>query len=341
MLTRIEPADSGVHEAAELIRCGELVAFPTETVYGLGADAGNYAAIQRIYRVKGRPVNNPLIVHVPDYAAAVEYSQRFPATAVILAKTFWPGPLTLVLQRNDRISPEVSAGKNTVAIRCPNHPVALALLRESGRPIAAPSANRSGYTSPTTAKHVADELEGRIPLILDGGPCEVGLESTVVDMTGAVPMILRPGAITQAMLARCLAAAGSASDVEVDADHADKSEKDELKSPGLLERHYAPRTAAYLFYASDSAALRTYLNPRRDRRIGLLCFDGFAAPAEIKEKIVLPANAQQCARAMYAALRELDRRRCDVLLVQCPETTDGLWSAIVDRLRRATKELPI
>ncbi len=340
MLTRIESAVSGVHEAAELIRCGELVAFPTETVYGLGADAGNNAAIQRIYQVKGRPANNPLIVHVPDYAAAMEYSRRFPTMAVIFAKTFWPGPLTLVLQRNDRISPAVSAGNKTVAIRCPNHPVALALLRESKRPIAAPSANRSGYTSPTTAQHVADELDGHIPLILDGGPCDVGLESTVVDMTSAVPMILRPGAITQAMLASSLRQAGLAPDVAVPAGRAGISETDELKSPGLLERHYAPRTAAYRFYASDSAALRTYLEPRRDQRIGLLCFDGFAAPAEIKEKIVLPANAQQCAKAMYAALRELDRRRCDVLIVQCPETTDGVWSAIEDRLRRATKELP-
>ncbi len=341
MRTRIEPADSGLPEAAELIRCGEIVAFPTETVYGLGGDAGNPIAVSRIYQAKGRPGNNPLIVHVPDVAAAQDCSAQFPAVAAVLAQRFWPGPLTLVLQRNERICPAVSAGRNTVAIRCPNHPIAQALLRGSGRPIAAPSANASGHTSPTTAQHVYDELAGRIGLILDGGPCSVGLESTVVDVTGIYPVILRPGAITQAMLAQCLAAAGMAMEVAALPSPAEKAIRDDLKSPGLLESHYAPRTVAYRFYASDLRGFNTYLRRKPNERIGLLCFEDFVAPTTVAKKRVLPSNAEACAKVLYSALRELDAVRCDVLLVQFPESIDGVWLAIEDRLRRATKELPL
>ena len=340
MLTRIEPADLGLQEAAELIRRGDLVAFPTETVYGLGADAGNASAIEKIYQVKGRPANNPLIVHVPDVAAAQSYSAGFSPIAVAFAQAFWPGPLTLVLPRNDRICPAVSAGKTTVAIRCPSNPVAQELLRAAGRPIAAPSANRSGHTSPTTAQHVYDELAGRIALILDGGACGVGLESTVVDVTGTSPAILRPGAVTQAMLARCLAAAGFSTPVAVLTKHAGNSTNEPLDSPGQLESHYAPRTAAYRFYASDLRRLNAYLPTMRNQRIGMLCLESFAAPAGLAKILVLPAAEQACARALYGALRELDTAGCDVLLIQCPENSVGVWAAIEDRLRRATKELP-
>ena len=340
MLTRIEPADLGLQEAAELIRRGDLVAFPTETVYGLGADAGNASAIEKIYQVKGRPANNPLIVHVPDVAAAQSYSAGLTPLAVAFAQAFWPGPLTLVLPRNDRICPEVSAGKNTVAIRCPRNPVAQELLRTAGRPIAAPSANRSGHTSPTTAQHVYDELAGHIALILDGGPCGVGLESTVVDVTGTTPAILRPGAVTQAMLARCLGAAGFSTPVTVLTRHAGNSTNEPLDSPGQLESHYAPRTAAYRFYASDLPRLNAYLPAMRNRRIGMLCLEGFAAPAGLAKLLVLPAAEQACARVLYGALRELDTAGYDVLLIQCPENSVGVWAAIEDRLRRATKELP-
>ncbi len=341
MHTRIEPADLGLCQAAELIRSGQLVAFPTETVYGLGGDAGNAEAIERIYQAKGRPANNPLIVHVPDISGAHQYSTAFPVMADALAEKFWPGPLTMVVRRNDLICPAVCAGNHTVALRCPDHPVALALLRASGRPIAAPSANRSGYTSPTTAQHVFDELADRIALILDGGSCGVGLESTVVDMTGAVPTILRAGAITAAMLGQCLAAAGFSSEVGQASGHQAQPESaGELKSPGLLESHYAPRTSALRFYASEPERLYTYLRQQEGKRFGLLCMEGFAAPPMIAEKIVLPAEPAACGRKLYAAMRELDRRHCDVLLIQCPEATDGLWLAIHDRLRRATRELP-
>ncbi len=341
MLTRIEPADSGLSEAAELICSGELVAFPTETVYGLGGDAGNAAAICRIYQAKGRPANNPLIVHVPDIQAARKHSARFPAVAEILAEKFWPGPLTLVVHRHDSICPVVSAGGKTVAIRCPGHSVAQALLRLSRRPIAAPSANCSGHTSPTTARHVHDELAGRIALILDGGPCAVGVESTVVDVTGAFPVILRPGAVTHAMLTQCLAEAGLTLPVTTSNINPGKTDGGELKSPGLLESHYAPRTAAYRFYASDTPRLNTFLRHRNTLRIGLLCFADFPVPPMVAEKILLPIDAELCARALYGALRELDAMQCDVLLVQCPDHAVGLWAAIEDRLRRATKELPL
>ncbi len=341
MLTRIEPADFGLQEAADLIRRGELVAFPTETVYGLGGDAGNASAIERIYQVKGRPGNNPLIVHVPDVSAARDYTSEFPAIAAVLAQAFWPGPLTLVLQRNDQICPAVSAGKTTVAIRCPNNPVAQALLQAAGRPIAAPSANCSGHTSPTTAQHVLDELAGRIALILDGGLCKVGLESTVVDVTGSSPVILRPGAVTQAMLAQCLTDAGFSVQVTVAAKYAGNSANEPLKSPGQLESHYAPRTVAYRFYASDQPGLNAYLLTLRNQRIGMLCLEGFAVPAGMAKILILPAVEQACARALYGALRELDAADCDVLLIQCPENNFGVWAAIEDRLRRATKELPL
>ncbi len=341
MLTRIEPADLGLQEAAELIRRGDLVAFPTETVYGLGGDAGNASAIERIYQVKGRPANNPLIVHVPDVAAAQSYSAGFPVIAAAFARAFWPGPLTLILPRHDRICPAVSAGKNTVAIRCPDHPVAQELLQASGRPIAAPSANCSGHTSPTTAQHVSDELGGRIALILDGGPCQVGVESTVVDVTGTSPVILRPGAITQAMLAQCLIAAGFSAQVTVLTRHAGNTADEPLSSPGQLESHYAPRTAAYRFYASDIPRLNAFLLKKRHQRIGLLCLEGFAAPPTMAKILVLPAAEQACARGLYGALRELDAAGCDVLLIQCPENSVGVWAAIEDRLRRATKELPV
>ena len=338
--TRIEPADSALPEAAELIRSGELVAFPTETVYGLGGDAGNPVAIKRIYDVKGRPANNPLIVHVPDIAAAQECCVAFPALAMVLAKTFWPGPLTLVLQRGDHICPAVSAGKDTVAMRCPNHPIAQALLRSCGRPIAAPSANTSGHTSPTTAQHVYDELAGRIGLILNGGPCAVGLESTVVDATGMYPVILRPGAVTPAMLGQCLAGAGMAMAVGISPALAENPGSDNLKSPGLLESHYAPRTEAYRFYASDLRGFNEYLRRISNKRIGLLCFEDFAVGAPIWQNRILPSSAEACATVLYSALRELDAMQCDVLLVQFPENADGVWLAIQDRLRRATKELP-
>ena len=341
MLTRIEPADFGLQEAADLIRRGELVAFPTETVYGLGGDAGNASAIERIYQVKGRPGNNPLIVHVPDVATAQSYSAGFSALAAVLAQAFWPGPLTLVLHRNDRICPAVSAGKNTVAIRCPHNPVAQALLQAADRPIAAPSANSSGHTSPTTAQHVYDELAGRISLILDGGPCQIGLESTVVDVTGESPVILRPGAVTQIMLAQCLSAAGFFQHVTVSTKYAGSSADEPLHSPGQLESHYAPRTAAYRFYASDLPRLNACLLTMRNQRIGMLCLEGFAVPAGMAKIRVLPASEPACARALYGSLRELDAAGCDVLLVQCPENNSGVWAAIEDRLRRATKELPL
>ena len=186
-----------IKEAVRIVRAGGLVAFPTETVYGLGADATNPAAVGKIFQAKGRPPTNPLIVHVADIAVGKKYAAEWPKTAQLLAEKFWPGPLTLVLLKSRSIVDEVTAGKNTVGLRVPNHPLALELLRQFNGPLAAPSANRSTRVSPTTAQHVHDELGDKVDLILDGGPCTVGIESTVLDLTVDPPIILRPGAITR------------------------------------------------------------------------------------------------------------------------------------------------
>lgn len=200
----LQPHGKAITRAADIIRRGGLVAFPTETVYGLGATATDAAAVRRIFQAKGRPADNPLIVHVSDYEQLNAVAASLPEGAAELVDRFWPGPLSLVLPRSGAIPDEVSAGLPTVAVRMPSHPVALRLIARAGVPIAAPSANRSGRPSPTMASHVLADLAGRIDAVIDGGPCPVGVESTVLDLTGAVPLILRPGAITAEAIAKCL-----------------------------------------------------------------------------------------------------------------------------------------
>ena len=337
--TRLLPATSGLFEAAELIQRGELVAFATETVYGLGADATNPDAVAKIYAAKGRPGGNPLIVHVPDIAAARACVAAFPAAAEKLAAAFWPGPLTLVLPRAAHIAPAVSAGRSTVAVRCPAHPVAQSLLRAVDRPIAAPSANRSGFTSPTTAQHVYAELAGRVALILDGGPCAVGLESTVLDLTTTPPTILRPGAITREMLEPIIGP------VAVFAGHVNL--QDAAASPGMHDRHYAPRTPAFRFEAGDFAAVKQSaqkmlaaggLDARRANCVLLTHDPAIALPAP-HETMLLPADAARYARTLYDSLRTADDRNAAAIYILTPPTGDGLWAAIHDRLTRATQPL--
>lgn len=318
-------------EAGARIRRGELVAFPTETVYGLGADATSDAAVKSIYEAKGRPSTNPLIVHVPETADARRFVTALTPAAEILAKQFWPGPLTMVLPRGAGVSPVVSAGRDTVAIRCPKHKVADALLRTAERPIAAPSANRSGFTSPTTAQHVLAELEGRIPLILDGGPCVVGLESTVIDMTVSPPKILRPGAITREMMQELI---GS-----VDVFHGSVKSDEAAASPGLLSRHYAPRTPAYRFNRTQWESIRDNALRSTDVRI-LLSFDPAISLAAPHETILLPTDSTGYAKTIYSALREADERHGSSIFVLSPDNeSEGLWAAVTDRLRRATVQV--
>jgi L-threonylcarbamoyladenylate synthase len=316
------------------------VAFPTETVYGLGGDARNDDALRRIYAAKDRPAGNPVIVHVADVPAARKCVRTWPPAAAVLAERFWPGPLTLVLPRAAGISPLVSAGRDTVAVRCPHHAVAEALLRTFDGPVAAPSANRAGFVSPTTADHVRAELGGRIPLIIDDGPCSVGVESTVVDLSGERPTILRPGAVTREMLQGAFRAAGLPDEVQVVADVV--AEDESALSPGQHLRHYAPQTPAYRFRRGDWQRARAWAAEQADSRRGgivLLTYDDDVALAAPHETVLLPADAAGYARVLYAALRAADQRAASAIAVLLPASAEGLWAAVHDRLRRATQVL--
>jgi L-threonylcarbamoyladenylate synthase len=302
-----------IAEAAALLAQGALVAFPTETVYGLGADARQTAAVQKIYAVKGRPAHNPIIVHVLDAAAARRLTPAWDDRAERLAEAFWPGPLTLIVPLGPEISPAVAAGGTTVALRAPRHPVAQALLAAFGGPIAAPSANRSSAISPTEAAHVEVELGDRVPLILDGGPAEIGLESTVVDLDGR---ILRPGSVTPAQIAAVLGGA------EVAADPAGP-----LRSPGLLRRHYAPRRRLEIGTPEAFEARGAEI-----RRVAALVWSAWEPPARWVAR--LPRDPAGYGRQLYATLRRADAQPVEAIWVERPPTGEP-WLAVHDRLDRA------
>ncbi|MDE3038779.1 MAG: threonylcarbamoyl-AMP synthase [Pseudomonadota bacterium] len=303
-----------IKKAAALLKEGKLVAFPTETVYGLGGNALSDKAVAAIYAAKERPEFNPLIVHVASLEMAKRYAE-FSPEAEVLAKQYWPGPLTLVLPRKKdcALSLLVSAGLETVAMRVPNHPIAQALLQETGLPIAAPSANRSGRVSPTLASHVREDLGNRIAMILDGGACTVGIESTVVDMTEEAPVVLRPGGLV------IPAKAGIHSRID-----SRLRGNDKLKSPGMLERHYAP-----------SKPLRLNAVEAKPGE-ALLAFGAPFAGAAITENLSPSKNLEEAAANLFAMLRRLDASGAKAIAVMpIPET--GLGIAINDRLRRAAK----
>jgi L-threonylcarbamoyladenylate synthase len=308
-------------QGAELLRAGRLVAFPTETVYGLGANALDETAVQRIYEAKGRPALNPVIVHVASAAAARELALDWPAVADALARAFWPGPLTIVVRKRPIVPDIVSAGGDTVGLRVPAHPLALALLEQARIPVAAPSANLSTQVSPTTAQHVERGLGERVDLIIDGGATDVGIESTVVDVTGGVPRILRPGMIAREAVARV---AGAAEAAETSGPAAP------LRSPGMLDKHYAPRARVRLV---PRGVMAGSLETLRDAgRVGALSFGRVDADAAR----VMPQEPEAYARTLYAALHEMDDARCDVILVERPPETPE-WAAIIDRLERAAR----
>jgi L-threonylcarbamoyladenylate synthase len=314
------PDPEVVRRAADVIRAGGLVAFPTETVYGLGADALDPAAIARIYAAKGRPSFNPLIVHVADVAGAEALAAAFPAAARRLAERFWPGPLTLVLPKRPHVPDAVSAGLPSVALRVPAHSVALALIRTAGRPIAAPSANRYTELSPTTADHVVRGLGDRVAMVLDAGPAEVGIESTVVDCTGDRPRLLRPGLLSRDELA---AVAG-----RVDLAAAAPKGTAPRPSPGMVERHYAPRARLVLVDPAglDAAAARA------GRPAGAIVVRS-PAPS-VEHPVRLPDSAAGYARGLYAALHRLDELGCAEVVVERPPA-GAEWAGVHDRLRRA------
>jgi L-threonylcarbamoyladenylate synthase len=324
---RLDPQPAALAEAGEVLRRGGLVAFPTETVYGLGANALNAAAVRRVFEAKGRPPNNPLIVHVADAADAPRVAADWPEAARRLAERFWPGPLTLVLPRGPGVPDEVTAGGPTVAVRVPAHPVALALLRAAGVPVAAPSANRSGHLSPTCAAHVLKALKDRIDLVLDGGPTEGGLESTVLDVTSSPPRLLRPGLIGPAELEALVGPL---------APHAPVTDgKSPLKSPGLLGRHYAPRTP--LECVTGNARLRVAELIAGGGRIGWLTFAEASDPCGNALVVPLPNDPAAVAAQLYAVLHRLDELGLDRIVVEWPPATPE-WLAVRDRLRRAALE---
>ncbi|MBT9584560.1 threonylcarbamoyl-AMP synthase [bacterium] len=296
-----------VAEAVERLGKGQPVAIPTETVYGLAADASQPAAVARVFELKGRPADHPLIVHLGDASWATSWG-HLPPPFDSLAQRFWPGPLTLVVPRLDWVDPLITGGQSTVALRVPRHPLALQVLQRLGRGLVAPSANRFGHTSPTTAQHVRDEF-GEEVAVLDGGPCLVGVESTILDLSGPRPRILRPGQLSRA-------------DLEAVVGELDQLVGEVPRVPGSLDRHYAPRTFTRLGGGEQPPP----------GRWGWLGF----SPRGASHEVIVPANATDYAQRLYSALRELDRAGLEIILVEPPPQTPE-WEAVWDRLRRATR----
>lgn len=315
--------------AARLLATGETVAFPTETVYGLGANAKDEAAVARIFEAKGRPQDNPLIVHIADSEQLPALVTAIPPAAEAFAAAYWPGPLTMIFGRSPVIPASVSGGLDTVAVRLPSHPVARELIRRAGCPIAAPSANRSGSPSPTTAAHVAADLDGRIAAIVDGGACAVGVESTVVDLTGDVPRLLRPGGITAEQI-RVVAGA-----CEID-DAVTHRLRDGVRaaSPGMKYKHYAPQ-ARVILLRGDTAACAAYVRAHAASGDGVLCFDeeqaAFSVPTMTYGR---REDAAAQAAQVFARLRDADAAGFSTLFVSCP-SEDGVGLAVYNRLLRA------
>lgn len=320
-----QPEPGPLQEAVRILRGGGLVAFPTETVYGLGANALDRRAVARIFSAKGRPAYNPVIAHVASAEAARRLVRAWPDTAQRLAEAFWPGPLTLVLPKSAAVPEIVTAGSETVAVRVPAHPVALALLEAVGTPVAAPSANRSTSVSPTTAEHVAKGLGDRVDLILDGGPTGVGIESTVVDLSGPRPAILRPGPLGPADLEPVVGPlARPAERAEGEAPR---------RSPGLLDRHYAPSARILLFPPEQRPELAEELRQAVARG---LTVGGMVLGEELpgQHMLQMPGDPAGYARALYAALHQLDDLGCDLVAVELvPDSI--LWGGVRDRLTRA------
>jgi L-threonylcarbamoyladenylate synthase len=312
--------DVDITRAVEALRRGRLVAFPTETVYGLGADAASTDALSRLYAVKGRPPDHPVIVHVSAPDALDEWAARVPAAARRLADEIWPGPLTIVVRRSDRVPDAVTGGGETVGVRVPDQQVALALLRAFGGGIAAPSANRFGRVSPTTAEHVRADLGADVDVVLDDGPCAVGVESTIVDCSGAQPVILRPGGVSRERIAELVGPLRVRSDGLV-------------RAPGTLKSHYAPE-ANVLLVSRDALVGRARSMVEAGQRVAVLAS---GRPPSLPDGVIVlnaPGDAGEYARVLYARLREADHAGVDVVLAVPPPDT-GVGAAVADRLRRA------
>jgi len=314
-----------IERATALLRAGELVAFPTETVYGLGADARNTVAVAKIFAAKGRPADHPLIVHLPDAEHLTAWASDIPRDAIALGRVFWPGPLTLILKREQGVPDAVTGGQDTVGLRVPNHPLALALLKTFGSGIAAPSANRFGRISPTTAAHVHEELGERVALILDGGTCTVGIESTILDLSRGEPVLLRPGAISAAEIAAVIGRLPQALD--------STTRETAPRASGTLAAHYAPRTPLRLIETSQltnevCATLASGMS------VAVLAWQP-SLRSETRLAWVSAANdPAQYAHDLYANLRRLDNIGANTIVIEAPPAT-AEWLAVNDRLSRA------
>lgn len=321
--------ENDIQRAADILNSGGLVAIPTETVYGLAADALNGQAVAKIFKAKGRPMDNPLIVHISSIEEIYRLVSKFPDKAKVLANKFWPGPLTMILPKSDIIPDEVSAGLNTVAVRLPSHKIAREVIKESGKPLAAPSANLSGSPSPTTAEHVINDMFGRIDAIIDGGKCEVGLESTVITLATDTPRLLRPGGVTVEQLRDAIG--------QVDIDDAvfnKLKETDVAASPGMKYKHYAPK-ARVIILRGNSDKYAEYVNNHNSDTTAALCYE------EDKDKLTVPvftygskSDYSKQAQALFDALREIDKTDIKLVYARCPEPI-GVGMAVYNRLIRA------
>jgi L-threonylcarbamoyladenylate synthase len=334
-----QPEPAIIAEAAEILRRGGLVALPTETVYGLGANALDAVAVQSIFDAKGRSANNPIIVHVADAAAAKNLVSAWPEKATVLSNRFWPGPLTLVLPKRPIVPAVVTAGGATVGLRVPAHPVALALLKAAGVPIAAPSANRSSRVSPTTASHVLGDLEGRIDMVLDAGPTSGGLESTVLDLTADPPCVLRPGLVTVAQLEAVIGHVDAQRHRRPTSTQAADASTGTLRSPGMLNKHYSPRARVICVAVATTAPIDELLET--GQRVGWLRLTGNSPKPSNDQQhklivIDMPSDVVNYSARLYAAFHELDDAQVDCIVVDMPPAGDE-WLAVHDRLRRAAQ----
>jgi len=323
-----------IQQAAQILKRGGLVGIPTETVYGLGANGLDPAAVARIFEAKGRPQDNPLILHIPDVGWLERYCRDIPASAIALANAFWPGPLTMILPRRENVPDIVTAGLDTVGMRCPSHALCRKIIAAADIPVAAPSGNTSGRPSPTTAKHMLEDMDGKIEAIVDGGPCTVGVESTIIDLTCTPPRLLRPGGITLEQLRSVLG------EVEVDpAVTRIMGAGEQPKAPGMKYRHYAPK-APVTVVAGDPERSAAYIAAHAGAEDGIICFDEFM-DLFTGQSVTRPVmdlgpsgDKEEQARHIFDALRQFDHTNVPAIWAQCPDAS-GIGLAIANRLNKA------
>ncbi len=328
MKTILYSGAGDIPAAAQHLKEGQVIGMPTETVYGLAANALDGAAIAKIFQAKNRPMDNPLIVHICELDQLLELTEEVPFTAIQLAHEFWPGPLTMVFQRSSAVPNEVTAGGNTVAVRMPSHPLALELIKECGFPLAAPSANRSGSPSPTTANHVMEDMQGIIPAVLDGGQSTVGVESTVLSLVGGTPRLLRPGGITPEEIEAVIGA------IDIDPSILEDVHLEQVSSPGMKYKHYAPKAKVVLLHG-ETEAFCDFMNGQKEEGVAALCFD------EDANNLTLPAltlgsveNPKDWMYHLFEQLRMADQKGYTTVYAHCPPKK-GIGLAVYNRLIRA------